>query len=63
MSNLVLTRRKHESIILHQDGEMLCNITITALGPKQVKLAFQAEDAIKIDRQEVYELKNATNNY
>ena len=54
MSNLVLTRRKHESIVLHQDGEELCVITVTALGPKQVKLAFNAKESVKIDREEVH---------
>ena len=61
MSNLVLTRRKHDSIVLHQDGEELCVITVTALGPKQVKLAFNADESVKIDRQEIYEAKQANN--
>ncbi len=61
MSNLVLTRRKHDSIVLHQDGEELCVITVTSLGPKQVKLAFQADASVKIDRQEIYEAKSANN--
>ena len=61
MSNLVLTSRKHDSIVLHQDGEELCTITVTSLGPKQVKLAFQADASVKIDRQEIYEAKAANN--
>ena len=34
MSNLVLTRRKKESIVIHipEIGEILCEITITNLG-------------------------------
>jgi carbon storage regulator CsrA len=61
MSNLVLTRRKQDSIILHQDGEELCVITVTSLGPKQVKLAFNAKESVKIDRHEIYEAKQANN--
>ena len=61
MSNLVLTRRKHDSIVLQQDGEELCVITVTALGPKQTKLAFNAKESVKIDRHEVYEAKQANN--
>tara|TARA_R100000458_G_C8278283_1_gene254252 strand:+ start:8306 stop:8491 length:186 start_codon:yes stop_codon:yes gene_type:complete len=61
MSNLVLTRRKHDSVVLHQDGEKLCVITITTLGPKQVKLGFNADESVKIDRKEVYEAKQANN--
>ena len=59
MSNLVLTRRKHDSIILHQDGKELGTITVTSLGPKQVKLAFQADSSVKIDREEIYKAKTA----
>ena len=56
MSNLVLTRRKKEGIVIHipELGEILCEITITNLGPKQVKLAFNANEHIKIDRKEIY---------
>jgi carbon storage regulator CsrA len=61
MSNLVLTRRKHDSVVLHQNGEEICIITVTALGPKQVKLGFNADESVKIDRQEIYEAKQANN--
>jgi len=56
MSNLVLTRRKKEGIVIHipEIGEVLCEITVTNLGPKQVKLAFNADPNIKIDRKEIY---------
>ena len=56
MSNLVLTRRKKEGVVIHipEIGEVLCEITITNLGPKQVKLAFNADPNVKIDRKEIY---------
>ena len=56
MSNLVLTRRKKEGIVIHipEIGDILCEITITNLGPKQVKLAFNADPNVKIDRKEIY---------
>ena len=56
MSNLVLTRRKKEGIVIHipEIGEVLCEITITNLGPKQVRLAFNADPNVKIDRKEIY---------
>ena len=59
MSNLVLTRRKQESVILYKENphEILCEIFVTALGPKQVKLAFEADQTIKIDRKEIYDKK------
>ena len=32
MSNLVLTRKKHESVIIHLDDDIICEVTVTALG-------------------------------
>tara|TARA_R100001377_G_scaffold40455_2_gene22621 strand:+ start:3312 stop:3497 length:186 start_codon:yes stop_codon:yes gene_type:complete len=61
MSNLILTRKKHESIVLYKEGkpeEIFCKIIVTSLGNKQVKLAFEADPAIKIDRKELYDKKN-----
>ena len=60
MKNLVLTRKKGDSIILQKDNQELCKITVTHVGVKQVKLAFEAEPAVIIDREEVYNLKNKT---
>ena len=57
MSNLVLTRRKQESVIIHLEDEIICNVTVTALGNKQVKLAFEADEAIKVDREEIFNKK------
>ena len=59
MSNLVLTRRKQESVILYKENphEIICEIFVTSLGPKQVKLAFEADETIKIDRKEIYDKK------
>jgi len=57
VSNLILTRRKQESIIIHKDDQVLCKIVITGLGHKQVKLAFEANEDIKIDREEIYQQK------
>lgn len=58
MKNLVLTRKKGDSIILQQDDQELCKVTVTHVGLKQVKLAFEADSSVIIDREEVYNLKN-----
>mgnify|MGYP003149812847 CR=1 FL=1 len=61
MGNLILTRKKKESIILYRDNasnDVLCEIVILALGNRQVKLAFEADPNIKIDRKEIYDEKN-----
>jgi carbon storage regulator CsrA len=60
MKNLVLTRKKGDSIILQKDDEQLCKVTVTHVGLKQVKLAFEADSSVIIDREEVYNLKNKT---
>jgi|TARA_Y100000361_G_C11020016_1_gene269002 carbon storage regulator CsrA len=57
VNNLILTRRKGEKIVLHLGGHILAVCTITGLGNKQVKLAFEAEPEIKIDREEIYQEK------
>lgn len=57
MSNLVLTRKKKDSVIIYDKNKQLCKITITSLGPKQVKLAFEADNDVKIDREEIYKAK------
>ena len=57
MSNLVLTRRKQESVIIHLEDEIICKVTVTALGNKQVKLAFEADESIKVDREEMFNKK------
>tara|TARA_R100000458_G_C8238725_1_gene218345 strand:+ start:856 stop:1029 length:174 start_codon:yes stop_codon:yes gene_type:complete len=57
MSNLVLTRRKQESVIIHLEDEIICKVTVTALGNKQVKLAFEADESIKVDREEIFNKK------
>lgn len=58
MSNLILTRKKQESVVIYtaaKPSEILCEVVVTSLGAKQVKLAFEAKKEIKIDRKEVYE--------
>jgi len=58
VSNLILTRKKQEAVVIYTAAEptqILCEIVVTALGTKQVKLAFEAKKEIKIDRKEVYE--------
>ena len=54
MHNLILTRRKKESVVVYNKEGVLIKIVVTALGAKQVKLAFEAEDTIRIDREEIY---------
>ena len=54
MSTLLLTRKVQEGVVIHIEelGEIVCEITVTKVGSKNVKLAFKARDEIKIDRKE-----------
>jgi len=54
MNNLILTRRKKESVVIYDSEGIIARVVVTSLGPKQVKLGFEAESHIKIDREEVY---------
>tara|TARA_R100000734_G_C3316364_1_gene108830 strand:- start:1220 stop:1399 length:180 start_codon:yes stop_codon:yes gene_type:complete len=58
MSNLILTRRKKEGVVIYKDDEIIAEIVVTSLGPKQCKLGFEANSNVKIDRKEIYETKN-----
>ena len=44
----------NKEIYIHAQGTVLAVCTVTGLGPKQVKLAFEADPTIKIDREEIY---------
>ena len=55
--NLILTRKKGEKIVLHQNGKVLCEVTVTHVSPTQCKLGFQEDKSVRIDREEVYTQK------
>lgn len=57
MSRLVLTRKVNESVIIHKDDEVILNVKVSKIDRNQVRLAFDADKDIKIDREEVL-LKN-----
>lgn len=54
MSRLVLTRKLDEEIIIHQQNGILCSIKVSKIDGKQVRLAFDADPEVKIDRKEIY---------
>ena len=58
MPRLVLTRKLNENIIIHDDDGVLAKIKISKVDRNQVRLTFEADNEIKIDRQEVFD-KNA----
>jgi carbon storage regulator CsrA len=57
MSRLVLTRKVNESVVVQKDDEVILNVKVSKIDRNQVRLAFDADKDIKIDREEVL-LKN-----
>jgi carbon storage regulator CsrA len=58
MSRLVLTRKVNESVVVHQDDEVILAVKVSKIDRNQVRLAFNADKKIKIDRTEVFNKAN-----
>ena len=58
MPRLVLTRKINEKVILHDDDGVLAEVKVSKVDRNQVRLTFEADNKIRIDRQEVFD-KNA----
>ena len=55
--NLILTRRIGDRVKLYTRSGEICTITVTNITQKACKLAFEADDSVRIDREEVYSKK------
>lgn len=55
MPRLVLTRRVDEQVVIHDDNGVIARVKISKVDRNQVRITFEAENTIRIDRQEVYE--------
>jgi len=53
MSRLVLTRKLGEKVILHKDGETIAKLTVNKIDRNQVRISFEADKEVKIDRSEI----------
>jgi len=58
MPRLVLTRKINEKVILHDDDGVLAEVKVSKVDRNQVRLTFEADNTVRIDRQEVFD-KNA----
>lgn len=54
MSRLVLTRKPDQNIIIHDQSGLLASIKVSKIDKNQVRLTFEAENDVKIDREEIY---------
>ena len=51
---LVLSRRLDEEIVVHEKGRELLRFKISGLTKGQVRIAFQADPSIQINRSEIF---------
>lgn len=58
MSRLVLTRKLNEAVVVHKDDEVLLEVKVSKIDRNQIRLAFNADEKVKIDREEVFEKAN-----
>jgi len=53
MSRLVLTRKLGESVIIHKDNKTVVKLTVNRIDRNQVRISFEADKEVKIDRSEI----------
>lgn len=58
MSRLVLTRKINESVVMHDETGVLATVKISKIDRNQVRITFEADPSLKIDRQEVFDDQN-----
>lgn len=54
MPRLVLTRKLHEEVIIHDEQGVLAKVKVSKVDRNQVRLTFEAPEDIKIDRLEIF---------
>jgi len=52
MTRLVLSRKINQSVIIHESGKVIAEIKLSKVSDKTVKLTFDADESISIDRAE-----------
>tara|TARA_B110000093_G_C12853955_1_gene360511 strand:+ start:772 stop:978 length:207 start_codon:yes stop_codon:yes gene_type:complete len=60
MSRLVLTRKKEQTVVIHNEQGILTSVKVTRIDKNQVRLSFEADSSVKIDREEIYDLRDAS---
>lgn len=60
MSRLVLTRKENEAVVIQKDGVVVASLKVSRIDRNQVRLAFEAELDVQIDRDEIYQSKEST---
>ncbi len=53
MTRLVLTRKLDDEVVIHDSHGTLATIKISKIDRNQVRLTFEADEKIRIDRKEI----------
>lgn len=61
MSRLVLSRKIEESVVIHDENGVLATIKVSKVDRNQVRLTFEADNMISIDREEIFNQNAAFN--
>lgn len=62
MTRLVLTRKTDEEVIISDtSGSVVCSITVNKVDRGNVRLCFEADSDLRIDRKEVFLSKKKNN--
>lgn len=62
MPRLVLTRKLDQEVVIHTNDDVLARIKVSKIDRNQVRLTFEADLNLSIDRVEVFEKQEATSN-
>lgn len=60
MGKLALSRKKNEGIVIHRNGKVIAQLEVIDTRADRVRIAFDADKSVGIDRNEVYELKKSS---
>lgn len=52
MTRLVISRKINQSVIIHENGKVIAEVKLSKVSNKTVKLTFDADETISIDRTE-----------
>lgn len=55
MARLVLTRKINEQVIIHDEDGVLVKLKVSRIDRNQVRITFEADNDIKIDREEIFD--------
>lgn len=55
MPRLVLTRKIDEQVVIHDGSSVLAKVKVSRIDRNQVRLTFEANEEIGIDRQEIFD--------